>query len=269
MTYAPKEHPEHGMRPLGTERVKRRYGVDPGRRRLKLSEMIAAQILDDITTQGLTEGAPLASEAAMLQMYEGGRASLREALRILETNGLIKIKAGPKGGAVVGSVDPVQFGRMSSRYFQMGGATIRELIEARLILEPAATALAARRRDPEDMERLSTWLAGVADTSLADDTIYMTEAHDFHSLLLSMSGNVVLDLITLAMKDVFNSRVRSAIYPPSARKRVRTVHSQIAQLVLSGDAEEAQEVMRVHLEEFAAYAARRLPGLLDDTVSWQ
>ena len=269
MTYAPKEHPEHGMRPLGSERVMRRYGVDPGRRRLKLSEMIAAQILDDITTQGLTEGAPLASEAAMLQMYEGGRASLREALRILETNGLISIKAGPRGGAVVGSVDPVQFGRMSSRYFQMGGATIRELIEARLILEPAAAALAARRRDPEAMQRLCDWLDAADEANLTDDTAYLTEAHDFHSLLLSMSGNVVLDLITLAMKDVFNSRVRSAIYPPNARKRVRAVHREIAQLVLDGKAEEAEEVMRLHLEEFATYAARRLPGLLDDTVSWQ
>ncbi|HLY82531.1 MAG TPA: FCD domain-containing protein, partial [Acidimicrobiales bacterium] len=81
--------------------------------------------------------------------------------------------------------------------------------------------------------------------------------------------NVVLDLITLAMKDVFNSRVRSAIYPPNARKRVRAVHREIAQLVLDGKAEEAEEVMRLHLEEFATYAARRLPGLLDDTVSWQ
>jgi GntR family transcriptional repressor for pyruvate dehydrogenase complex len=269
MTYAPKENSERGKPALGTERLKRRYGADPGRRRLKLSEMIAAQILDDITTQGLTEGAPLASEAAMLQMYEGGRASLREALRILETNGLISIKAGPRGGAVVGSVDPVQFGRMASRYFQMGGATIRELIEARLILEPAATALAARRRDPESMQRLCDWLDVVEESNLADDTIYLTEAHDFHSLLLSMSGNVVLDLITLAMKDVFNSRVRSAIYPPSARKKVRAIHREIAQMVLDGKAEKAEELMRIHLEEFAAFAVRRLPGLLDDTVSWQ
>ena len=80
---------------------------------------------------------------------------------------------------------------------------------------------------------------------------------------------VVRAVNKMAMKDVFNSRVRSAIYPPSARKKVRAVHREIAQLVLDGKAEKAEEVMRIHLEEFAAYAVRRLPGLLDDTVSWQ
>lgn len=252
------------------DRVVRRYnGTDPSRRRIKLSEMIAAQILDDITSRGLSEGEPLMSEAAMLQTYEGGRASLREALRLLETNGLISIKAGPRGGAVVGSVDPVQFGRMSTRYFQMGGATIRDLIEARLILEPAATALASRRRDPAGVQRLQAWLDSADAQNLVDHDAYMGQAHDFHSLLLGMSGNVILDLITLAIKDVFTSRVRGAIYPVSHRKRVHAVHQHIARLVLDGDADEAAREMREHLEEFAVYAAKQLPGLLGDVVSWQ
>ena len=231
--------------------------------------MIAAQILDEITSKELIEGDPLTSEATMLQTYEGGRASLREALRILETNGLITIKAGPNGGAVVGSVDPVQFGRMSSRYFQMSGATIRDLIDARLILEPAATTLAAERRDARGVANLERWLEGQEGFKLSDDSAYMSDAHDFHSILLSMSGNVILDLIALSIKDVFNSRVRSAIYPVNARKHVQEVHKELAGLVLSGQGEQAGKLMREHLEEFAAYAARRLPGLLDDSVSWQ
>jgi GntR family transcriptional repressor for pyruvate dehydrogenase complex len=251
------------------DRLKRRYTPDPARRRLKLSEMIAAQILDEITSKDLVEGDPLTSEAAMLQVYEGGRASLREALRILETNGLITIKAGPNGGAVVGAVDPVQFGRMSSRYFQMSGATIRDLIDARLILEPAATALAAERRDPRGVETLQRWLDREERVKVSDDSVYMSDAHDFHSILLSMSGNVILDLIALSIKDVFNSRVRSAIYPVSARKHVQEVHKEIAALVLAGQGEAAGKMMREHLEEFAVFAARRLPGLLDDLVSWQ
>lgn len=253
------------------DRIKRQYGSsDPSRRRLKLSETIAAQILDNITEAGLVEGDQLLPEAAMLQTYEGGRASLREALRILETNGLITIKAGPKGGAVVGSVDPVQFGRMSTRYFQMAGATIGDLIEARLILEPKTTALAASKRDPENIARLEEWLARSGEPGTqTDDAEYMSDAHEFHSLIIGMSGNLILDLITLAIKDVFNARVKSAIYPPSARKRVRSTHQEIARLTIAGKAEEAEQLMRTHLEEFAAYAARRLPGLLDDTVSWQ
>jgi GntR family transcriptional regulator, transcriptional repressor for pyruvate dehydrogenase complex len=237
---------------------------------MKLSEAIAAQILDDIARRDLKEGDPLMAEATMLETYGGGRASVREALRILETNGLINIKAGPRGGALVGKVDPVQFGRSASRYFQLGGATVRDLIEARLILEPATTGLAASRRDPVDMERLRSWVEATAATNpTPDDATYLTEAFEFHSLVCGMSGNLILDLITLAMKDVFTSRVRSAVYPAHARKRVRVVHAEIAQLVLDGNAEGAEKLMREHLEEYARYATKRLPGLLDDRVSWQ
>jgi GntR family transcriptional regulator, transcriptional repressor for pyruvate dehydrogenase complex len=236
---------------------------------MKLSEAIAAQILDDIARRDMKEGEPLMAEATMLETYGGGRASVREALRILETNGLINIKAGPRGGAVVGRVDPVQFGRSATRYFQLGGATVRDLIEARLILEPATTGLAASRRDPVDMERLRTWVDATAKNPIPDDNTYLTEAFEFHSLVCGMSGNLILDLITLAMKDLFTSRVRSAVYPPHARKRVRQVHAEIAQLVLDGNAEGSEKLMRQHLEEYARYATKRLPGLLDDRVSWQ
>jgi DNA-binding GntR family transcriptional regulator len=47
------------------------------------------------------------------------------------------------------------------------------------------------------------------------------------------------------------------------------VHEEIAQLVLDGDAEGAERLMREHLEEYVRYATRRLPGLLEDKVSWQ
>lgn len=242
---------------------------DPGRRKTKLAETIAAQILDDIADRQMSEGDPLMSEAAMLERYGSGRASVREALRILETSGLITIKAGPKGGAMVGSVDPVQFGRTTSRYLQLAGATIRDLIEARLLLEPATTGLAARRRDAAGVARLRAWLETPDEFAVSDDSAYLAETFEFHSIVSGMSGNKVLDLITLATKDLFTSRVRSAIYPAHARKKVRVVHEEIARAVLAGDSEEAEDAMRRHLEEYARYAIRRLPGLLDDRVRWQ
>jgi DNA-binding FadR family transcriptional regulator len=244
-------------------------GSSPSRRKIKLSESIAAQILDDIAARGMAEGQPLMSEAAMLETYNGGRASVREALRILETNGLITIKAGPKGGALVGSVDPVHFGRMSSRYFQLAGASIRELIEARLALEPATTGLAARRRDPEKMDELRAWLEASMAVREHDDEAYREDSLEFHAMIAGLSGNRVLDLLTMAMTDVFSSRVRRPVYPRNARRRVREAHEEIARHILEGDAEAAETSMRSHLEDYARHAATRLAGLLDDTVSWQ
>ena len=64
----------------------------------------------------------------MIEEYGVGRAFVREALRILEVQGLISIKAGPGGGPVVAEVSTRDFGRMSTLYFQVGGMTFRELI---------------------------------------------------------------------------------------------------------------------------------------------
>ncbi len=244
-------------------------GSGASRRKIKLSESIAAQILDDIASRGMAEGQPLMSEAAMLVTYNGGRASVREALRILETNGLITIKAGPKGGALVGSVDPVHFGRMSSRYFQLAGASIRELIDARLALEPASTGLAARRRDPEKMDQLRVWLEASSTVEERDDDAYMVDSIEFHAMIAGMSGNRVLALLTAAMTDVYSSRVRRPVYPPNARHKAREAHEEIARQVLAGNADVAEEAMRAHLEDYARHAATRLAGILDDTVSWQ
>src|SRR5215204_5074996 len=80
-----------------------------GRRVDKVSEVVAREILSEITEQDLQPGAKLGPESEMLERYDIGRSSLREALRILEVYGVITIKPGPGGGPVVR--------RLSSRDF--------------------------------------------------------------------------------------------------------------------------------------------------------
>ncbi|HJQ65972.1 MAG TPA: GntR family transcriptional regulator, partial [Gemmatimonadales bacterium] len=98
----------------------------------KLSERVARDILGDIVARRLEPGTTLAAEASMLERYGVGRSSLREALRILETHGLIKIKPGPGGGPVVAAVNSKDFGRMASLYFHAIGANFLDLLRARL-----------------------------------------------------------------------------------------------------------------------------------------
>ena len=89
------------------------------------------------------------------ERYGVGRASLREALRILEVHGLIKIKPGPGGGPMVDQVDSRDFGRTTSFFFQVLGATIGDLLEARTVIEPMMARLAAQRMTPENAGRRS------------------------------------------------------------------------------------------------------------------
>jgi len=113
------------------------------------------------------------------------------------------------------------------------------------------------------MERLRGWLENHHDRPTGDDATYLSESFEFHSIVSGMSGNMVLDLITLAMKDVFTSRVKSAVYPPTpaggacrARGDRPTCPRRRRRRRRAPDARA--------LEEYVRYATRRLPGLLED-----
>src|SRR5216684_960606 len=89
-----------------------REPASPVRRAEKLSQVVAREIVRDM--KGLKAAAMLPQESVMLERYRVGRASLREALRILEVHGLIVIRAGPGGGPMVAPVRTRDFARMTS-----------------------------------------------------------------------------------------------------------------------------------------------------------
>ena len=93
----------------------------------------------------MVAGDRLPNEVSMAQEFGVGRASVREAMRILETHGLVQIKPGPRGGPVVRDANGVDLGRTMSMFFSHRGVTYREVIEARLAFEPMQARLAAER----------------------------------------------------------------------------------------------------------------------------
>src|SRR2546422_2612683 len=106
-----------------------RSGVRRLRRVLKTSELIARDIILDIFEGGLKAGDALPPEASMLKQYEVGRASLREALRLLEVQGLVHIRAGATGGPVVGAATAENLARMLTLFFGLAGATYEDLAD--------------------------------------------------------------------------------------------------------------------------------------------
>ncbi|HEV7679609.1 MAG TPA: FCD domain-containing protein [Candidatus Dormibacteraeota bacterium] len=239
------------------------------RRGDKVSEVVARDIVHRIVHQGLQPGTSLPAESAMLRDYDVGRASLREALRLLEVHGLLSIRPGPRGGPVVDALSSADFGRMATLYFQTIGATFRELVEARLVMEPVMARLAAERRDPEMLRALAESIAESDTLGEGDDVDYARVSTDFHGLIAGMSSNRVLDLFGRAIKDVYTDRVTGTLYPPSARQRVHDAHVAIAQAIRRGEATRAERLMREHMVEFVEYVEKRHPGLMDEVVDWR
>jgi GntR family transcriptional regulator, transcriptional repressor for pyruvate dehydrogenase complex len=241
-----------------------------GRRGAKLAEMVARDIVHDIATRRLAPGTVLPSEVAMAAHYKVGRATLREALRVLEIQGLVQIKAGPAGGPVVSMLSSRDFGRMATLHFFMGGATYRELIEARLVMEPVMARQAAERQDPEGMRLLEASLEAMERSKgAADDASYMQMGTDFHGVVAGISGNRILDLIGRGIKEIHTERLTGMVYPKSARERVLADHKDVARAILNGQAARAERLMRAHMEEFMRYTTKRFPGMLDEVVDWR
>lgn len=229
----------------------------------KIAEAVAREILTRICEGGLAPGSQLPGEAQMLADYDVGRGSLREALRILEVHGIIKIKAGPGGGPVVVGTTTNDFGRMATMFFQAGGMTFREVIDARLVLEPLMARLAAERRQQAMAERLSE-----TKTETETDQAYLRTSESFHRLVASMSGNRILNLISHAMEDIFHARVSGMLFPPERRGDVAEAHDRIAEAIAAGDAPRAEQLMRDHMVDYARYVAARHPALMDEVVAW-
>jgi GntR family transcriptional regulator, transcriptional repressor for pyruvate dehydrogenase complex len=230
-----------------------------------VSEAIARDIVRRIGAEELTPGTQLPPEAKMLEEYRVGRGSLREALRILEVHGLISIKPGPRGGPTVDQVHTENFGRMATLYFQMDGITFADLVDARVVMEPTLAALAAQRHDPQ----LAAELSRFTGSTRTDDEEYAREADDFHRLVAAMSGNPVITLFGQSLTDILRDRLSPPLFPKSRRVAVLGVHTAIAEAVTSGDVASAEQLMREHMTEYAAYARRRHPGLMREVVDWR
>jgi DNA-binding FadR family transcriptional regulator len=214
----------------------------------------------------------LPPEATLLEQYQVGRASLREALRLLEVQGLIVIRPGPGGGPMVAQVDSAHYGRISTLYYHMSGATYSDVAQARSLLEPMLARIATERQDPDDMAALREYLdrynESVKDSGGVDDyDRYVDETASFHDMVVAMSGNPVLTLTAHSLHDVLLERAHG-MFPPEERRHVEQAHAAIARAMLKGEAATVERLMRKHMQEYVEYALVRYPAMYEETVDW-
>jgi DNA-binding FadR family transcriptional regulator len=236
----------------------------------KISEILARQIVRDIGRQHLPPGAMLPPEATMLERFRVGRASLREALRILETYGLITIKPGPGGGPVVRKVTAKEFARTSTFYFHLHGSTLGDLLEARRAMEPLMARLAAGRRDRAALAKFTAdFTASREAFERGDDETGNRLVGQFHAEIAGASGNRILDLFGESLKELYSERLESRMIGRNDSKKVIEEHQAIHDAIVEGRADDAERLMAAHMATFERLSRRAIPGLLDDVLDWR
>ena len=231
----------------------------------KIAESIARQILQDIRRNNLEPGSMLPPESVMLERFGVGRGSLREALRILEVNGLVTLKPGPGGGPVVAPHDPTNFGQMMTLHLQSLGATYRQLLDARIECE----VLLARKAAEAEGDRAGQLLrVAVGNRPSVADQDYIASTSGFHRAVGEAAGNPVLALISDSIYAIWAVRVTRVLYPPDQREDVIEQHEAIAKAIEKHDAKRAERLMREHMLEYQEYCEKRYPARMDDLVDW-
>jgi DNA-binding FadR family transcriptional regulator len=233
-------------------------------RTMKASERVAQEIVRDIVARGLETGARLPLEAAMVDEYGVSRTSLREALRLLEVQGLISLKPGPGGGPVVGKVEPSHLARTAALYFHLGAAIYSDVMRTQVLLESTCARLAAQHPDRDAVMR--PWFSHELPDEVPE---YRDLTTGFHGAVYRLADNPVLSLLTQAITHIVTQHVIMTMDPVELRGAIIDEHGDLARLIASGDAEQAERDMAEHFQRQHDYFAARSPARLRENIQWR
>ncbi|MFC7016115.1 FadR/GntR family transcriptional regulator [Streptomyces viridiviolaceus] len=222
----------------------------------KTARLVAGQIVRYITMEGLDRLPP---ESELLQQYGVSRPSLREALRILEMYGVISLRPGPGGGAVVNPVASYQFATASSLYFHLLGLTMRDLVATRIQLEPLMARIAA--------ERVKSGIPWDAQDPPKTRSPQPTSTN-FHFAVAKFAGDPILLLFADALRDISVEISNGEHTPQGVRGDLSITHAEIESAIVSGDPAEAEKLMRAHIEEYLHLLDEHSPYLLNQVIDW-
>ena len=215
----------------------------------KIYEKVAQKIRNVIKTENLEEGEQLPSERVLAQNLSVSRHSVREAIRKLEQEGILKTKAGSGTYVFRRNEQSKVLNSLATAVIRQKDK-IRDIMQIRMILEPQVAGLAAQTATQGDIIYLEEvlHLQKMASSS-NESTRYDSE---FHLGIARATGNLVLVDIYHNINEVFN-RYREGVYHSKERTLKSYVnHLKILDAIRVRNVTEAQKMMQIHLEKIGA-----------------
>jgi GntR family transcriptional repressor for pyruvate dehydrogenase complex len=241
--------------------------VTVGNRPPKAAMLVAQRIVRDIVRGGLHPGDLLPPERTMLENYETGRGTLREALRLLEFQGVIALKPGPRGGPVLLDPDASHLASTVVLLMQLKEAPFRTIVEVRSALEPMISSLAAERISDEALAELGETIEPMRE-NLGDQPVFLDANKRFHDIIAWSSGNALFGYIVDSLLGIMDGTIIGIDYPSPRRAAILKAHESIFEAISARDEKESEARMRKHIDEYVRYAQRKFPEVLDHVIQW-
>jgi GntR family transcriptional regulator, transcriptional repressor for pyruvate dehydrogenase complex len=242
--------------------------ADPAARPQKAAMLVAQRIVRDALRENLQPGDLLLPEKTMLEKYQTGRGTLREALRLLEFQGVISLKPGPRGGPVLQSPNASHLASTLVLLMQLKEAPFRTIVEVRHAMEPMISSLAAQRMDNDSLEALNGTIEQMR-TEMGDQHSFLDANKRFHDIIAWSSGNTLFGYIVDSLLGIMDGALIGIDYPAHRRTAILKAHEEIYEALKARDPKLSEERMRQHIEAYEQYAERKFPQVMKQTIPWE
>jgi GntR family transcriptional repressor for pyruvate dehydrogenase complex len=222
----------------------------------KTAELVAQTLRRMIVDGQLTDGDFLPYEADLMTHFQVSRPTLREAVRVLESDRLVEVRRGSRTGAKVRVPGPEVVARPAALLLAISGTTLGDVMKARVGIEPYAARLLADEGSEEAHEELRRL---VEQIPRAWETGRLAQASaDLHRRMVELSGNASLAMIAGMFHDISERHTTAAILreqnvvPKAQYAKLLRSYGRLVDLVSSGKGTEAEAHWRRHMENASA-----------------
>ncbi|HSC91452.1 MAG TPA: FadR/GntR family transcriptional regulator [Gaiellaceae bacterium] len=211
--------------------------------RRKTYELVAERLLEQIRAQTLRPGDAVPPERELVQSYGVGRSSVREALRMLESRGLIESR-GNGAFAVAELSNPLN--ASLDLLLSSDAADYSELFEVRRILEGAAAALAASRRTRAQVAAMEASVDAM-EAGLGSEQQFIDNDLRFHLVVAEATHNRVVVHLMEAIRSLLHRSLSSSYHIAGSPERAVEMHRLILEAIAAKRPEEARQRMQEHV----------------------
>ena len=221
----------------------------------KASELVAGELRRRIVRGEIAEGSSLAPEAELMQHFGVSRPTLREAFRILESERLISVARGARGGARVHLPDISVGANYAGLLLQVRGTTLGDVYEARKVIEPPMANLCATRRTAAQLRALELCVDRENEAIDADPEGVPYFAAQFHQLVVDGSGNTTMAVLAGMLASIFEKHLavemgakRSLEERKADNRKAVRGHRKLISLIAAKDGPGAEEFWKRHMD---------------------
>jgi GntR family transcriptional repressor for pyruvate dehydrogenase complex len=202
---------------------------------------VAAALLDRITTRAINAGDRLPPEIELARQFGVHRGTVREALRELQTNGVLKRERGSKLMMVTRPAR-VDVAAGMSRALALHDVSYHDVWEALTALEPPIAAAAARHRRTADMARIDVIVSANADVEQTAE-FFRAVGEATHNSVFMLAHEPLVQILVPSLAALIDK-------VPQAVSRIATAQKRITAAIRSGDPNQAEEWMAKHIRDF-------------------